>query len=389
MNEEMIKNLSEEEKHRRQHPYWVWESILQIPEMLSLCLTKDIVFQILNVVKKFKEKEIDKILLLGRGSSFFSTIAEKYCLEYLTGIPVFCAVTNVFEAYPYIRIDSRTAVFFHSHSGKSEGDVDVVNMVKHSGGYTIGITDIPNSSLAVAVDDVMIGPGGSKVELPATRTYSTAMYRMMQFAIHLGKELGHFEEAKELDYFLTQIPKLLEDNLSDFEKQAQLAVKEIENCSSFILTAFGPNTSTSEEGAMALSQTTGVPAQSYEMENYIHGPMQALTKNQCVISIAPSGLLQDRIIRMTKAARIIGAKTVLLAPDGRINPSEVDVLIKMPKDLPDLLSPLVYMLPLWQIGYFYALLGRGGHPDRLSMDKPEFKEAFAFLMKTDKWVTQK
>lgn len=389
MNEEMIKNLSEDEKHRKQHPYWVWESIRKIPEMLSLCLENDVVSQILNVVKKCKEKEVNKILLLGRGSSYFSTMAEKFCIEYLTGIPTFCAVTNVYESYPFIGIDSKTAAFFHSHSGKSEGDVDVVKMVKQSKGYSIGITDISNSSLAVAVDDVIIGPGGSKVELPATRTYSTAMYRMMQFAIYLGKELGQSEKAQDLDNYLTQIPKVLEDNFLDYEKQAQSTVKEIQNCSSFILTAFGPNTSTTEEGAMALSQTTGVPAQSYEMENYIHGPMQALTKNQCVISLAPLGLLQNRMIRMTKAAKMIGAKTVLLAPDGIIDPTEVDVLIKMPKDLPDLLSPLVYMLPLWQIGYSYALLGRGGHPDRLSMDKPEFIEAFAFLMKTDKWVTQK
>jgi len=55
----------------------------------------------------------------------------------------------------------------------------------------------------------------------------------------------------------------------------------------------------------------------------------------------------------------------------------------------DLISPVVYMVPLWQIGYRLGLFGKGGHPDRLSMDEVEFKKAFSFLMKKDKWVTQK
>jgi len=46
------------------------------------------------------------------------------------------------------------------------------------------------------------------------------------------------------------------------------------------------------------------------------------------------------------------------------------------------------MVPLWQTAYHFSSLKRGSHPDRLSMDKPEFKEAFSYLMKKDeKWVS--
>ncbi len=47
------------------------------------------------------------------------------------------------------------------------------------------------------------------------------------------------------------------------------------------------------------------------------------------------------------------------------------------------------MVPLWQIGYHFGLLGNGTHPDRLSMNKPKYKEAFSYIMKEDKWVTKK
>jgi hypothetical protein len=41
-------------------------------------------------------------------------------------------------------------------------------------------------------------------------------------------------------------------------------------------------------------------------------------------------------------------------------------------------------MPLWQLAYRFALLGKGSHPDRLSMDNPEFKKAMGLLMTGDK-----
>jgi hypothetical protein len=79
----------------------------------------------------------------------------------------------------------------------------------------------------------------------------------------------------------------------------------------------------------------------------------------------------------------------LLAPKSAVDLPDVDVLISLPDGIPDLISPVAYMVPLWQTGYYFALLGRGGHPDRLSMDIPEFKDAFSYLMKKDKWVSKK
>lgn len=141
---------------------------------------------------------------------------------------------------------------------------------------------------------------------------------------------------------------------------------------------------------MAFNQSTGISSQSYEMENYIHGPMQALNKQTGMICIAPPSPLQERMFSMVTAARIIGAKTVLIVPEDTDNLPEVDRVVKMPPQIPDLISPVAYMLPLWQMGYHLGMLTqKGAHPDRLSMDKPEFKEGFSHIMKSDKWVTKK
>ncbi len=387
MNEEMIDVLNQENKHRTQHPFWVWESINSIPDLLSECLKGETQQDIQKIVNELIKRNVNKFIFLGRGSSYFAALSAKFLFEKVTNFPVICEVSNVFDSYPYSKCDSKTAVLFFSHSGKSEGDIQIVEKLREQGAFIIGVTDIPDSGLGKAVDQLLIGPGGSKVELPATRTYVTAIYRTMLLAVSLAKTLDLDSEIGFYQDLLMDLPEEIRSFMSSFENEAPSVVELLKDVDFQLIVGFGPNFPNAEEGAMAFNQSSGVPTLSYELENYIHGPMQALTSKAGVIAIAPQGQLQNRAFSMITAARIIGAKTVLLAPKG-IKVPKVDYLIEMPSNIVDLISPVAYIVPLWQIGYHYGLLGHGTHPDRLSMDKPEFKEAFSYIMQKDKWVTK-
>lgn len=388
MTNEKDNESKQSSQRRSEHPYWVWESIQMIPQVLGQCLDDQVQNQAENIVRKILDKKIDKLIFLGTGSSYFATIAEKYFFDETTPLLSWSFVTSVFKNYPPEFLDAKTAVFFHSHSGKTEGDDQVVEFAKSKGAFTIGVTDIAGSALAEVVDAVYIGPGGPKKEMPASRTYATAIFRMMILAMKLGKALGKDSSDQKYEQIMSDLPAMVKKFMQAYEPIADLNVRKIQEVKSFFCIGSGPNLSTADESALAFSQCAGVPAQSFELDNFIHGPMQTLTSDMGVVIIAAPGPLQDRLLRVAKAAKIIGAKVVLVAPEGLKVEFEADVSIAMPA-LPELLTPLVYMVPLWQTAYHFGLLGRGGHPDRLSMDKPEFIEAFSYLMKKDKWVTKK
>ena len=382
----MEKNV--DDRYRTQHPYHVWESLQMIPALLQECLDEPVQADIQKVVSDFQIRGIDKLVMLGRGSSYFAALSVEFLFKKLSGLPVSCYVTNVFEEYPYERCDSKTAVFFISHSGKSEGDIRVVEQVKARGAYTIGVTDIAESGLAEAVDQLLIGPGGSKIELPASRTYATAIYRLELLAQALSETLQVVDDPDEYQEALLTLPEQVGTFMAAFESEAPKVVDLLSDRRYQLIVGFGPNWANAGEAAMAFNQSSGIPTLRYEMENYIHGPIQGLTPDAGVIGVAPSAALQNRMFGLMAAARTIGAKTVLLAPKGTQAP-DVNYLVELPAGIPDLISPIPYMVPLWQMGYHFGLLGNGTHPDRLSMDKPEFKEAFSFIMKKDKWVTKK
>jgi hypothetical protein len=54
----------------------------------------------------------------------------------------------------------------------------------------------------------------------------------------------------------------------------------------------------------------------------------------------------------------------------------------MPAQIPELLTPVLYIVPFWLIGYQFAL-ATGRDPDNLSRNKDAFKRAFQLLMPGD------
>ncbi|MEA4908326.1 MAG: SIS domain-containing protein [Chloroflexi bacterium] len=377
MNKDAIQGIKDS-KHRDSHPYWLWESIQRIPQLLSECLSEDVKDRAQHLADQFEARNIDRILLVGTGSSYFSTIAEKHVFESITGIQTGSYLANELLAYPPLEINARTVAFFHSHSGSTMGDPEVVEFVKSKGGYTIGVTDLAGSQLAQCVDDVFIGPGGPKLELPASRTYATGLFRMLMLAAAIARVKGRAAAAAEIQGQIDQFPPIAQAILDQYEKLAPEIVQKASDITSFFVIAAGPNYATADEAALGLSQSAGVPSQAFQVENFIHGPMQTLEPTMGVVSVAAPGPLQSRVLEVAAAVKMVGSKSILLAPQGT-PATGADVRIEIPGSVSEYLSPIAYMIPLWQVAYHFALLGRGGHPDKLAMERPGFKEAMLYL----------
>jgi len=364
---------------REQHPFFIWESIMSTPKILKACLTGFTYNQVENISEKCKQKNVDKIFLIGTAASYFATISEKPAFEIYAGLLTANYLVTEFLKYPPINLDENSAVFLHSHSGSTKRFPEIVEKVHNLGGYTVAVTDNEDSALATIADDSIIGPGGSKVELPATRTLSAAIFRMMQLAIELGKGTPFENKALEGDKYLKKIPDILETVTQKFAIKAPKIVDALKNCRSFFIVGSGPNFATANEVAMSFSQSSGLPSQAIQLENFLNGAIQTLRPGMGVILIATSGQHQELILKTAKACMIIGAKVVLLLPEDLDHDIACDVRMVFSDDTPELLSPLIYITPLLQIAYYFSLLGKGCHPDRLSMDKPEFIRAFSAL----------
>jgi glucosamine--fructose-6-phosphate aminotransferase (isomerizing) len=371
------------DQRRTSHPYWLWESIMETPEVLKKYLDEDFQREVDRIAEVIHQKNPRRVFVSGTGSSNFVALAEVFAFEQIAGYPATAYVTTELSAQPPLDLDSDSLWVFNSHSGGTIGDADAIEVAKERGAFTLGITDIPDSTLAQLVDEALIGPGGPKHELPATRTYAAALFRTILLAAALAKWSGNEVKAGETLASLEKIPAIMREVIDRFEVQAPAVVEQLMDCTAFIVVGSGPNVATIHEGALGLSQSRGVPAQGFPTENWLHGPIQTLTKEMCVITIAAEGPLQTRVLHAAEAAKIIGASVVVLGPKDAIQSVSADVIFEMPDGVPEVMSPLLYIPPLWQIGYHFSL--KVGHDaDRLSMEIPEFQEAMAYLMRGDR-----
>ena len=103
---------------RESHPFWIWESLQKIPDLLQLCHEKDMDRQIDGIVSAILERKINKIFLLGRGSSYFLTFALRYLLNALTPMQVTFHVSSLFMEYPENTLDEKSAGVHSVRIGK-------------------------------------------------------------------------------------------------------------------------------------------------------------------------------------------------------------------------------------------------------------------------------
>jgi len=97
----------------------------------------------------------------------------------------------------------------------------------------------------------------------------------------------------------------------------------------------------------------------------------SLGPDTVLVVLAPPGPSRSRARDVLRAGRAVGAPTILLAEEGDAAlGEEADHVLWLPP-LPELLSPLVYVLPLQLFAYYGAVV-RGANPDTLRTDDPAF-----------------
>jgi glucosamine--fructose-6-phosphate aminotransferase (isomerizing) len=216
----------------------------------------------------------------------------------------------------------------------------------------------------------------------ATRTYTAAIFRVLLLAASLAKRLDDSDIMARYDGELGKLSHILREFLDGFSTQAEAYANRLADVERYFVVGAGPNMSTTFEGALVLLQSTDAGAQAFHVEEMLHGPIQALRPGGCVVAVAAPGPLQQRIIQSARACHIIGATVLTIAPEDTPGLQDIGMHIPMPAQVPELLTPVLYIVPFWLIGYQFAL-ATGRDPDNLNREKEEFKSAFRLLMPRD------
>jgi len=197
---------------------------------------------------------------------------------------------------------------------------------------------------------------------------------MNLLAIECAKILGSVNMAREYERQMSLIPGMMKKLLDALDKRAAGIVRRLIDHTAYFVVSAGPNTATAIEGAMGLTQGTGMPSAGFSVDEYMHGPIQSLRAGRCVVTVASAGPFHEKIWRFADVAKKIGATVLMMAPEGSDAVSHSDIAVELPQGLHELLTPPIFCAPFWLIGYYFSLKN-GFNPDSLSMEKDEFKNS--------------
>src|SRR5687767_15885642 len=131
------------------------EEIAEQPAALERTIAEERV-KIAQLGESLKQRDLDLIVLVARGSSDNAALFGRYLLEITTGIPVSLSAPSVHTLYGAKLNLKHALVIGVSQSGEGEDINLVLDNARQCGAYTVGMTNEPASTMADVVEETLL-----------------------------------------------------------------------------------------------------------------------------------------------------------------------------------------------------------------------------------------
>ncbi len=124
----------------------------------------------------------------------------------------------------------------------------------------------------------------------------------------------------------------------------------------------GYNFCTALETALKLTETCSLGVRGYSAADFMHGPIAAIHDGEPCFIIAPPGKAYIMMLEVAHKLKSHGAESIIISSEDDIL-NEAVIPIKLNVDVPEELSPLVYIIP-GQLFACHLSMIRGYNPDK-------------------------
>jgi len=297
-----------------------------------------------------RQKEIDVIVLVARGSSDNASLFGRYLLEVTTGIPVSLSAPSVFTLYNAKLRLKHALVVGVSQSGEGDDINHVLERARDAGAFTLAITNDGSSTMARIADETLLIHAGREKSVAATKTYTGQMLQFYMLASAIGD--------RRLDYH--KIPEYVSQALAlepDVVEQVQRYVF-VENC---VVVGRGMNYGNSYELALKLMETCYVVAERFSSADFFHGPLAIVERRFPVILFGPSGVTRQSNIDLLDRLHELHADSLAITNDPEIS-RLASRSISLSPDIDEFLSPIPFIIPA-QLFAAHLSAAKGIDPD--------------------------
>jgi len=308
-------------------------------------------------------RNLDKIIIVACGTSYYSGLIGEYILEEYAGIPVEVEYASEFR-YRKPILDKRTAVIAISQSGETADTLAAIREAKNKGALTLGIVNVVGSTIARETDAGTYTHTGPEIGVASTKAFSSQLSILVLLTLMLGRQRSmSLIMGKRVAQELEKIPKLIERILKQSKNIKKISQKYYKY-SDFLYLGRKYNFPIAMEGALKIKEISYVHAEGYPSGEMKHGPIALIDENFPSIFIVPKDSVYEKNISGMQEIRARGGKIIAIATEGDREIKKIaDDVIYIPKTL-EMLTPMLAVVPLQLFAYYVGVL-KG-----LDVDKP-------------------
>jgi glutamine---fructose-6-phosphate transaminase (isomerizing) len=309
-------------------------------------------------------KNIDSVLILACGTSYYSGCTAKYWLESIAKIP-----TQVEVASEYRYRDSvpnpKTLVVTITQSGET---ADTLAALRHA--QSLGMTNtltVCNVSTSAMVRECRLSyitRAGIEIGVASTKAFTAQLAGLFLLTLTLAKTRGHLSASEEARHLkaMRHLPAALSAVLA-LEPQVIAWAEDFASKENALFLGRGLHYPIALEGALKLKEISYIHAEAYPAGELKHGPLALVTSDMPVVTVAPNDALLEKLKSNLHEVRARGGVLYVLADAGsKIESGEGMHVIRMPEHYGEL-SPLLHVVPLQLLAYHTAC-ARGTDVDK-------------------------
>ncbi|MFZ3082212.1 glutamine--fructose-6-phosphate transaminase (isomerizing) [Rhodoferax ferrireducens] len=309
-------------------------------------------------------KEIDSVLILACGTSYYSGCTAKYWLESIAKIPTQVEVASEYryrESVP----NPRTLVVTITQSGET---ADTLAALRHAQGlgmtHTLTICNVATSAMVRECELTYITRAGIEIGVASTKAFTAQLAGLFLLTLALAQAKGRLSEAEEARHLtaMRHLPAALQAVLA-LEPQVIAWSEDFAKKENALFLGRGLHYPIALEGALKLKEISYIHAEAYPAGELKHGPLALVTSAMPVVTVAPNDALLEKLKSNMHEVRARGGVLYVLADaDSHIESGEGIHVIRMPEHYGEL-SPLLHVVPLQLLAYHTAC-ARGTDVDK-------------------------
>ncbi|MEG0410968.1 MAG: SIS domain-containing protein [Bacilli bacterium] len=240
------------------------------------------------ILMELKEVEVKRIIIIASGSSFNASMAAKPFMQKVLKYEVKVVTPFYFQKYDNMILE-KDIVLVISQSGRSSNIISVLKTIQHDYVYML-TSNVDSVACKYCTRVFDLGIYEEKVEF-VTKGYTLTVLYLMLLGLLLGYENNKIS-SKEFDTYYLLLEKCSKNteiniqNMLEFYYEHETELLKIKR---FQIIGAGGNYGTALEGALKIAEVIGIPANGYDLEEFLHGPYLETKQDVAVFIINGKG----------------------------------------------------------------------------------------------------